>query len=323
MEMKNLNGNLFDIQRMSLHDGPGIRTTVFLKGCSMHCFWCHNPESLSPLPDVQFFPVRCIGCRLCEDACDWHCHRFEDNGIHIFNRECCIGCGKCTAVCPSGSLVKTGYSISPEQLADIVSRDKTFFDHSGGGVTISGGEPLLQPDFVTLFFRLMKKMGIHTAVETALNIPSESLKAVLPETDLFLADLKHPDPRTHRTVTGVGNELILQNLSLLDSSRKPYAIRIPVIPGVNDTEEVMNAFQVLIDGLNHPLYLELMPYHEYGVGKYDSLSKDCHQLDGLHPPTKEKLIQLAKCFNSIQVRFRDGAKEIMITGGVLCEENQP
>lgn len=157
MEMKNLNGNLFDIQRMSLHDGPGIRTTVFLKGCSMHCFWCHNPESLSPLPDVQFFPVRCIGCRLCEDACDWHCHRFEDNGIHIFNRECCIGCGKCTAVCPSGSLVKTGYSISPEQLADIVSRDKTFFGHSGGGVTVSGGEPLLQPDFVTLFFRLMKK----------------------------------------------------------------------------------------------------------------------------------------------------------------------
>lgn len=289
----------------------------------MHCFWCHNPESLSPLPDMQFFPVRCIGCRLCEAACNWHCHRFGEDDSHIFDREHCTGCGKCTLVCPSGSLVKTGYTLSPEQLADIIYRDKTFFDHSGGGVTVSGGEPLLQSEFVVLLFNLLKKRGIHTAIETALNIPPESLKAVMPKTDLFLADLKHPEPQTHRAVTGVGNCLIQQNLCLLDSSRQPYAIRIPVIPGVNDTEEVMNAFQILIGRLNNPLYLELMPYHEYGIGKYESLSKDYHQLEGLHPPTKEKLIQLAKCFDSIQVRFRDGAKEIMITGGVLCEENQP
>lgn len=210
-----------------------------------------------------------------------------------------------------------------DELADILSRDKPFFDSSGGGVTVSGGEPLLQPDFVSGLFLLLRTGGIHTAVETALNVSPESLKKVFPVTDLLLADLKHPDSRAHRAAVGVGNERILQNLSLLDKSGLAYCIRIPVICGINDTEEVMRAFGSIIEKLNNPLYLELMPYHEYGVGKYGSLSRDHHRLDALHPPSKEHLIRLAECFDSLPVLFRDGAVRLTFMGGVLCERNQP
>lgn len=323
MKTDRICGTIFDIQRMSLHDGPGIRTTVFLKGCAMRCFWCHNPESLSCGVDIQFFAGRCIGCGLCMEACPRRCHWFDEkNGAHIYDRRNCIQCGKCAAVCPSGSLVKTGYSMTADDLAERVSRDKPFFDRSGGGVTVSGGEPLLQAAFVSRLFQNLRGQGIHTAVETALNVPPESLAEVMPHTGLFLADIKHPDSQVHRAVTGAGNGRILQNLSLLDESGAPYCIRIPVIPGVNDSEEVMAAFQEIIGKLEHPLYLELMPYHEYGTGKYKSLSRDHSRLEALHPPSKEKLVQLAKCFTAIEVRFRDGAKEITITGGVLCEGNQ-
>lgn len=324
MEKNQPDGTIFDIQRMSLHDGPGIRTTVFLKGCSMSCFWCHNPESISSGADIQFFDSRCIGCQLCRDVCVHGCHQFDPgNGSHLFLRKNCIQCGCCAAVCPSGSLVKTGYSMPADELADILSRDKPFFDSSGGGVTVSGGEPLLQPDFVSGLFLLLRTGGIHTAVETALNVSPESLKKVFPVTDLFLADLKHPDSRAHRAAVGVGNERILQNLSLLDKSGLAYCIRIPVICGINDTEEVMRAFGSIIEKLNNPLYLELMPYHEYGVGKYGSLSRDHHRLDALHPPSKEHLIRLAECFDSLPVLFRDGAVRLTFMGGVLCERNQP
>lgn len=319
-----MTGTIFDIQRMSLHDGPGIRTTVFLKGCSMRCFWCHNPESLSPEPDIQFFVDRCILCGKCQEICDRNCHRIDpDARIHDFNRDRCTKCGKCARVCPSGSLIKTGESITPEALADIVLRDRPFFGHSGGGVTVSGGEPLLQPEFVQQFFALLKEQGIHTAIETALNVPAESLASVMPFTDLFLADIKHPDPDRHRAVTGVSNDLIRRNFSILDQSGRPYAVRVPVIPGVNDSETVMRALQEQIRVLLHPLYLELMPYHGYGLKKYNSLSKDHQELDDMYPPSKETLIRLAKCFDTVKVLFRDGPRTVTISGGVLCEKEEP
>lgn len=323
MDRKQSYGTIFDIQRMSLHDGPGIRTTVFFKGCAMRCFWCHNPESLSPGADMQYFAARCIRCGLCREVCAQGCHQLDAAAnTHSYLRADCIKCGKCADICPSGSLVKTGYEISPEELTGRLLRDKPFFDHSGGGVTASGGEPLLQAAFVSRLFQMLKKEGVHTAVETALYVPSASLQEVIPDTDFFLADLKHPDPLVHEAVTGVRNEQILRNILLLDQSNVPYCVRIPVIPGVNDTAEVMGAFQTFLKKLENPLYLELMPYHTYGVGKYGSLSKDHARLDALHPPAKEHLIRLAKCFDTLKVLFRDGAKEITILGGVLCEENQ-
>lgn len=322
METSEIYGTIFDIQRMSLHDGPGIRTTVFFKGCSMRCFWCHNPESLIPGPNIQFFTDRCIGCRLCETVCPETCHCFNDSGAHIFQRNNCKKCGKCAKICPSGSLVKTGEKVTLEELVSLVSRDKAFYDHSGGGVTASGGEPLLQSKFLSAFFQTLKVQGIHTAMETALNVPEEALMDVLPHTDFFFADMKHPDSAIHKALTGAANERILQNFSILDKSGLPYAIRIPVIPGVNDTEEVMRAFQANIRKLRHPMYLELMPYHEFGIGKYDSLSADRSRLDTIHPPSGEKLMQLAACFDSIKVIFRDGSKEITYKGGMLCKPSE-
>ncbi len=322
METSKNYGMIFDIQRMSLHDGPGIRTTIFFKGCSMHCFWCHNPESLTPGVNIQFFSDRCIGCHLCETVCEEQCHRFDSRGIHVFDRSSCIKCGKCADICPSGSLVKTGEKVALEELADLVCRDKAFFDNSGGGVTASGGEPLLQSEFIAGLFRILKARGINTAIETALNVPSEALKNVLACTDFFFADMKHPDSSIHKSLTGVGNEQIIRNFSLLDESGLPYAIRIPVIPGVNDTEGIMRAFQNNIRKLQNPLYLELMPYHEFGIGKYDSLAADRSKLDTIHPPSREKLMQLAACFDSLKVVFRDGSKEITYMGGVLCKQNE-
>lgn len=319
METSQIYGTIFDIQRMSLHDGPGIRTTVFFKGCSMHCFWCHNPESLMPGSNIQFFSDRCIGCRLCETVCKEQCHQFDSSGIHMFNRDNCKKCGNCVQICPSGSLAKTGEKVTLEELVDMVSRDKAFYDHSGGGVTASGGEPLLQSKFICRFFQVLKSRGIHTAIETALNVPSKALMDILPYTDFVFADMKHPDSSAHKAITGARNEQILQNFSILDESGQTYAIRIPIIPGVNDTEKIMRAFQSNIRKLKHPMYVELMPYHEFGVGKYDSLSADRSRLDTIHPPSKERMMQLATCFDSIKVIFRDGSKEITYKGGMLCE----
>ncbi len=312
-----MTGTIFDIQRMSLHDGPGIRTTVFFKGCSMHCFWCHNPESLLPEPEIQFFVDRCILCGRCQEVCDRHCHRIDpDSRTHDFHRAPCTKCGKCALNCPSGSLVRTGESITPEELAGIVLRDRAFFMHSGGGVTVSGGEPLLQPAFVHRFFTILQEQRIHTAIETALNVPWESLSTVLPVTDLILADIKHPDPEMHKAATGVSNELILQNFRILEQSGLPYVIRVPVIPGVNDSEAVMHMLNTRISGILHPLYLELMPYHEYGLKKYDSLSREHAALDALHPPTRESLIRLAACFDTVKVLFRDGSRTVTLSGGI-------
>lgn len=319
-----MTGTIFDIQRMSLHDGPGIRTTVFFKGCSMHCFWCHNPESLSTDPDIQFFEDRCILCGRCQEVCASHCHDIDPHSrTHTFQRALCTKCGKCARNCPSGSLIKTGETITPEELTRIVIRDRAFFDHSGGGITASGGEPLLQSSFVCRFFTLLKELGIHTAIETALNVPSESLTDALPVTDLFLADIKHPDSDSHRLATGVFNELIFKNFGILEQSGCPYAIRVPVIPGVNDSEDVMRALNVRIGKILHPLYLELMPYHEYGLKKYDSLSREHSALDALHPPSRETLVRLAKCFDTVKVLFRDGPETVAILGGILCEKEEP
>lgn len=319
-----MTGTIFDIQRMSLHDGPGIRTTVFFKGCSMHCFWCHNPESLSVEPDIQFFADRCILCGRCQEVCDRYCHSIDQKTrVHDFKRDSCTKCGKCAQACAAGSLIKTGEVITPEELVKIVIRDRVFFEHSGGGVTASGGEPLLQSAFVQRFFAILKQQGIHTAVETALNVSPESLTAVIPFTDLFLADIKHPDPDRHRSATGVTNELITRNFRILEQSGRPYVIRVPVVPGVNDSEAVMRALNTRICSLLHPLYLELMPYHEYGLKKYSSLSREHSALDALHPPSKDTLVRLAKCFDTVKVIFRDGAKTVTVSGGVLCEKEEP
>jgi len=314
MNTKQLTGRIFDIQRMSLHDGPGIRTTVFFKGCNLRCFWCHNPESHKKAKELQFFAERCIGCGLCVSQCQYGCHSIDQKtGAHIFSRDNCHNCGRCACVCPSGSLVFSGSDWTVPDLVSEVMRDKPFFDNSGGGITASGGEPFLQHEFLSAFFYQLKEKHIHTAIETALNVPFSAIEDVLPYTDLFLVDLKHPDAYEHEKITGCSNELILNNIKSLDRKGVEYCIRIPIIPGVNDTVDIMSEFDKVIGNLKNPTHVELMPYHKYGLGKYSSMGLDTSKQDGLDVPTEEKLFQLANAFTCIQVEFRSGPQKRVIS----------
>ncbi len=207
-----MKGLIFNIQRFSIHDGPGIRTTVFFKGCSLRCFWCHNPESIHPHPQIQLFLQKCIGCGKCFEICPVGAHCMID-GERVFLRELCRNCGKCAEICYADALVLAGKWLTAREVMDEVEKDKPFYENSDGGVTISGGEPLLQADFARALLEECKKEGLHTVVDTAGNVPWEAFEKVLPFTDLFLYDLKAADEEFHRQVTGAGNARILDKVS--------------------------------------------------------------------------------------------------------------
>ena len=268
-----MTGRIFDIQRFSVHDGPGIRTTVFLKGCSLDCAWCHNPESISPADQVQTYFSKCIGCGRCYEICTNGAHLIVD-GERIFNRELCKSCGKCVAECYSGALVMTGREITIDELMIEIEADIPYYRDSGGGVTFSGGEPLLQPSFVASVLKSCKEKGINTAIDTAGNVPYSSFETVLPFTDLFLYDLKAMEDSLHRDLTGVSNRLLLENLEKLDREGKPIRIRVPVITGANDSDENFIEMAEFLSSLNNIEGVEPLPYHSLGAGKLESLGKD-------------------------------------------------
>ena len=246
-----MTGMIFDIQRFSVHDGPGIRTTVFMKGCPLRCRWCHNPEGLSAAPQVQFLREECIGCGHCGGD------RSLEN----------------TAVCPSGALKLIGKEWSPETLLDAVLADREFYG-SDGGVTFSGGECLLQHRFVAHMLRLLKEQGIHTAVDTCGAVPWEAFEALLPYCDTYLYDVKAADPELHKRHTGRDNAQILQNLRELSRRGADLRIRIPVIPGVNDGLEEIRAMGAILEPLG-VCSVTLIPYHTLGKSKYGTLGMKC------------------------------------------------
>lgn len=259
-----MKATIFDIERNSFVDGPGIRTTVFFKGCNLKCAWCHNPESQSFNKQIMFYKNKCTGCGRCRDL------TVDDEKFFCFNDAKEI-CGK-------------EYTVD-EVFAEVV-KDKVFYENSGGGVTFSGGECMLQIDFLCEILKMCKENGIHTAVDTAGHIPWDKFEKIMPYTDLFLYDIKSMDTEIHRKYTGVGNELILENLAKLLELKANIWVRVPVIPSNNDTEENFKEIKAFFDKNSYPEKFELLPYHSMGEHKYEALRMKSSAFD---VPTKEKL----------------------------------
>ena len=255
-----MKATIFDIERNSYVDGPGIRTTVFFKGCNLKCRWCHNPESQSPKPQMMFYKDKCKGCGKCKEICPTP------------NR--CTLCGKCTIYCPVDARKVCGREYTVDEVFAEVIKDKAYYDNSGGGVTFSGGECMLQIDFLAEILKKCKENGIHTAVDTAGHIPFESFEKILPYTDLFLYDIKIFDSQKHKQYVGVSNELILENLKKLFERKAKLWIRIPIIPDVNDSIEEIQKIKDFLKTIGTAQKIELLPYHAMGENKYRAIGKE-------------------------------------------------
>ena len=268
-------GLIFDIQRYAIHDGPGIRTLVFLKGCPLWCPWCDNPESQSMANEIMYTAANCTRCGHCAEACPSKAISISDEAV-ITDRMLCQGCGRCAEVCPNEARQLAARFMSVAEVLDEVKRDALFYKNSGGGVTLTGGEVLSQPDFATRLLQGCHLLGFHTAIETSGYGSWSKFRKLLEHVDLVLFDIKHPNPEVHLAVTGVSNQLILQNLKRVIALGKATIARIPVIPGFNDSPETMRDMVKLLNGWDNILGVELLPYHRYGVSKYEKLGRQFH-----------------------------------------------
>ncbi|OAA92293.1 glycyl-radical enzyme activating protein [Clostridium coskatii] len=294
-------GIIFDIQRFSVHDGPGIRTIVFFKGCPLSCRWCSNPESQCMEPQVMFIPSKCIGCKKCYEVCS--------NGAIDFNlpsrvdQNKCVKCGKCVENCYAGALNLAGNTRTVKELLLELKKDNIYYRRSGGGITLSGGEVTAQPEFAEELLKGCKQNGWHTAIETAAFTSQSVLERMLPWLDLVMLDIKHMDANKHLEYTGKPNELILQNAKLIAQFGVQLIIRVPIIPGVNSDENNIRATANFATSLKSVKELHLLPYHRLGENKYEYLGHD-YIMKGLQPPTKEEINKL---------------KELVEECGLICK----
>jgi pyruvate formate lyase activating enzyme len=287
-------GMIFNIQRFSIHDGPGIRSTVFFKGCPLRCYWCHNPEGLHILPQLLFWQHRCSACRACASVCQAQAHTWIHE-YHSILREECLSCFRCAAECYNGALEVSGKQMSVAEVMQQVLADQAFYTASGGGVTLSGGEPLMQPKFCLELLKACKQAGLHTCVQTCAETDWNNLLAILPYVDLFLVDLKVMDEMLHRKATGKSNKQILDNIRQLAKTKSMLHVRIPVIPGFNDSVEMISAMASYLTSLREPrITIELLPFHQMAHTKYDSLSVN-YQAGELQTISKESMAELLAC----------------------------
>lgn len=267
-----MEGCIFNIQRFSVHDGPGIRTNVFLKGCPLRCIWCHNPEGLSASQQMKYSADKCIGCGDCAVACQYGGHLF-DSGIHLVDFSRCIACLSCAEACPANAIEADGIIKTVDEIIDEVLRDKSFFESSGGGLTLSGGEPFYQPDFAIEILKAAKREGINCAVETCGMASSEVFINAAPFVDLFLFDYKATGEELHKRVTGASQKQILKNLELLSELNANIILRCPIIPGINDNEIHYRGISEIAEKYS-VREINLMPYHSLGNGKRQKLGME-------------------------------------------------
>ena len=263
---------VLSITRMTIHNGPGLRTLVLFKGCPLRCCWCSTPESQQTEPEIGVYPAKCIKCGLCAPVCPVHAITLIDEKP-IIDRSLCTICGKCAEVCNAEAIVVLGHQMTVAQLVTEVKKDEIVFKHSHGGVTISGGEPLFNPGFALKLLLAFKQEDINTGVGTCGQIPWSGLEPVLPYVDFFLWDIKHMDPQQHKRLTGVANELILSNAKAVSERHVPLYIRIPLIPGCNDSEENIRATAEFALGLSSLVEVDIMPLHHLGKSRYESLDR--------------------------------------------------
>ena len=277
MKNNDMIATIFDIQKNSFIDGPGIRTTVFFKGCNLKCKWCHNPESHSFFPEMMFWKNKCVNCGKCKSIC------------HYELKDCDL-CGKCTVYCPTHAKEVSGKTYTVSEIVKEVAMDKIFYDYSGGGVTFSGGECMLQIDFLEKALYECQKLGIHTAVDAAGNVPWEYFERIIPYTNVFLYDVKCYSNDLHIEGTGGSNKRILDNLKRLsDTFEGDIIIRVPVIPTFNDDAEELEKMADLLQKINYK-DIDILPYHVMGNNKYEALGKECHT----YPTPSEESIENIK-----------------------------
>ena len=267
-----MTGTIYNIQRFSLHDGPGIRTTVFFKGCPLDCTWCHNPESKEQKPEISFHADKCIGCGYCVSVCPQKCHEIVDNK-HGFDRTNCTRCGLCTQKCYAKALEMIGYQITAVEVIAQVVADIPFYEKSGGGLTLSGGEPMAQPEFALEIAQKAKVAGLHVCIETCGFCGTEDILKIAPYVDLFLFDYKIFDTKQHQKFTGVSNDLIFQNLNALDALGKKIILRCPMIPEINLNDGHIEGIIAVVKSFNHVIEIDLEPYHPLGISKSEQIGK--------------------------------------------------
>lgn len=298
-------GWVFNIQRFSVHDGPGIRTTVFLKGCPLRCLWCCNPESQRREPQIVFHRERCIHCDVCLIVCPQLALEVDTEENRRWVQERCDLCGQCVDECFAGALEQIGRLVTVGEVLAEVEADRRFYEQSGGGVTLSGGEPLAQPEFSQGLLQACHRQGIHTAIETSGHGPWDAWSELLPHLDLILYDLKETDPERHEELTGVSNRLILENLRRLARTDKKLIVRRPVIPGYNDSPESIHAMAGLVRSLGTIEEVNLLPYHRFGRTKYDLLGRE-YAMDDQPSLEEGELVQLEEIVRSYGLRTKIG-----------------
>lgn len=297
-------GRVFDVKRYAIHDGPGIRTTVFLKGCPLRCWWCHNPEGQQSQFELIYRRARCIECHACADACPRKALTFEATSLSVDRGKCDL-CGSCVRSCPSGAVSIVGKLVSVEEIMEEIERDRPFYEESGGGVTVSGGEPFFQPKFLNELLNECKMKGVSAAVSTCGFFSTGVLDGVRDWVDLFLFDLKLMDESEHRKFTGVSNKPILRNVKTLAGKGRRLVVTFPVIPGINDDDRNIREMGEFLSNYKAVENVTLLPYHRGGIEKYRSLWRS-YRLQEIEPPAHSEMNRIRGTLEKYGLRVTEG-----------------